>query len=328
MTRRRSTLVALPLALALAAPAAAQTTTDPTPPPPKDARMSIAIKSGQVDGGKQFEITGDRLLVKGHMWPYVEGQRVTIELYRSGQLVDTSDVKVEKDETRQNAGKYQHRFDLNDEGKYTVVAKHAATPDQEQGESDTEKVTVVPAHVRKDDAQSIRLLQISLNRLAYVSPINGKLDDATRRGVLAFRKVQGWKHTGSPTSDLFRRVFQGRGAFKLRHTSPSRHVEGDLTHQVLVLTDNGKPDQIYTTSSGKPSTPTVKGTFKFYRSQPGANSHGMYYSRYFYRGYAVHGYPSVPATYPASHGCFRVPMADAYHIYQSIFIGETIYVYD
>jgi lipoprotein-anchoring transpeptidase ErfK/SrfK len=80
-------------------------------------------------------------------------------------------------------------------------------------------------------------------------------------------------------------------------------------------------------SSGKASTPTVQGTFHFYRSQPGSNSHGMYYSRYFYAGYAVHGYPSVPANYPASHGCLRVPMADAYRIYKSIYIGETIYVY-
>jgi len=160
-----------------------------------------------------------------------------------------------------------------------------------------------------------------------VSPVNGKLDDATRRAVLAFRKVQGWHRTGSPTSPVFRRVFNGRGRFKLAHKGPASHVEGDLTRQVLVLVKDGKPDQIYTMSSGKRSTPTVKGTFKFYRSQPGSNSHGMYYSRYFYRGYAVHGYPSVPATYPASHGCLRVPIPDAYRIYKSIFIGETIYVY-
>jgi lipoprotein-anchoring transpeptidase ErfK/SrfK len=27
---------------------------------------------------------------------------------------------------------------------------------------------------------------------------------------------------------------------------------------------------------------------------------------YFLRGFAIHGYPSVPA-YPASHGCVRIP---------------------
>jgi L,D-transpeptidase-like protein len=327
MTRRLSLLAAVPAALALAAPAGAQLPPgDPPPVAPKDARISVAMKSGRTDRGTRWALTGDKFLVIGHVWPYVEGQRVTVELYRSGKLVDSREVKVEQDETRTNAGKFQNRFKIKDEGVYTVRAVHAATPEQEAGESDFKKFRVIPAHVRGEE--STRLLQISLNSLAYISPLNGKLDDATRRAVLAFRKVQNWRRTGSPTSDVFRRVFNGGGAFKLRHEGPSKHVEGDLKHQVIVLVDNGKPDQIYTMSSGKPSTPTVQGTFQFYRSQPGSNSHGMYYSRYFYRGYAVHGYPSVPATYPASHGCLRVPIPDAYRIYQSIDIGETIYVYD
>jgi len=33
----------------------------------------------------------------------------------------------------------------------------------------------------------------------------------------------------------------------------------------------------------------------------------MYYSIYFLRGFAIHGYHSVP-TYPASHGCVRTPL--------------------
>jgi len=328
MTRRRSILAAVPLALALAAPAAAQVPSAPSDPivTPKEARMSVAMKSGRVDRGTRWALTGDRFLVTGHVWPYVEGQKVTVELYRSGKLVDSREVKVEKDETRQNAGKFQNRFKIKDEGSYSVRAVHAATAEQAAGESKAKEFRVIPAHVRGEE--STRLLQISLNSLAYISPVNGSLDDATRRAVLAFRKVQGWRRTGSPTSDVFRRVFNGGGAFKPRYDGPSKHVEGDLGRQVIVLIDNGKPDQIYTMSSGKPSTPTVKGKFTFYRSQPGSNSHGMYYSRYFYRGYAVHGYPSVPATYPASHGCLRVPIPDAYRIYKSIDIGETIYVYD
>ena len=324
MPRRVPLIAALPAALARAGPAASA----PSAPivVPQDARISVAMKSGRTDRGTRWALTGDRFLVTGHVWPYVEGQKVTVELYRSGKLVDSREVKVEKDETRTNAGKFQNRFKIKDDGSYSVLARHEATPEQEAGESEAKTFRVIPAHVRGEE--STRLLQISLNSLAYVSPVNGSLDDATRRAVLAFRKVQNWRHTGSPTSDVFRRVFNGGGAFKLRHEGPSKHVEGDLKHQVLVLVDNGKPDQIYTMSSGKPSTPTVKGTFKFYRSQPGSNSHGMYYTRYFYGGYAVHGYPSVPANYPASHGCLRVPIPDAYRIYTSIYIGETIYVYD
>ena len=82
-----------------------------------------------------------------------------------------------------------------------------------------------------------------------------------------------------------------------------------LAKQVLVLAKGDKPFAIYPVSSGKPSTPTVTGHFSFFRQEPGYNSEGMYYSFYFYGGYAVHGYASVP-DYPASHGCVRTFIAD------------------
>jgi lipoprotein-anchoring transpeptidase ErfK/SrfK len=52
----------------------------------------------------------------------------------------------------------------------------------------------------------------------------------------------------------------------------------------------------------------------------------MYMSNYFIRGYAIHGYPDVP-TYNASHGCLRIPNADAVAVFNQIDIGESIWVY-
>ena len=83
---------------------------------------------------------------------------------------------------------------------------------------------------------------------------------------------------------------------------------------------DGKPDRLYTMSSGKPSTPTVLGSYRVYMREPGTNSHGMVYSSYFIRGYAIHGYYEVPP-YPASHGCLRVPVPDAVPIWN--WIGGT-----
>jgi lipoprotein-anchoring transpeptidase ErfK/SrfK len=261
------------------------------------------------------------------MWPYVKHQVVRLRIYRSGKLIHTRTVKVLKDETRDNAGKYQYRFtQVTKEAKYTVQASHDATIEQEAGESNKEDARAIQSHI--DGRESVRLLQIAMRSMAFVSPLNGDLDDATRRAVLAYRKVQRWERTGSPTPTMFRKVFAGKGAYHLKYRHPSKHVEGDLERQVIVLADHKKPQQIYTMSSGKPSTPTVQGKFRFYRKEPGANWEGMYYSTYFYGGYAVHGYPSVPATYPASHGCLRVPIPDAYRIYNMIDIGETIYVFD
>jgi lipoprotein-anchoring transpeptidase ErfK/SrfK len=95
---------------------------------------------------------------------------------------------------------------------------------------------------------------------------------------------------------------------------------------VLVLADKGKPLATYPTSSGAPATPTVLGHYRFYLKAPGTNAKGMYMSNYFIRGYAIHGYPSVP-TYNASHGCLRVPNADAVAIFNWIRIGDPIWVY-
>ena len=52
----------------------------------------------------------------------------------------------------------------------------------------------------------------------------------------------------------------------------------------------------------------------------------MYCSQYFIRGYAIHGYKSVPV-YPASHGCLRMPIADAKSIFGWIKLGDRIDVY-
>jgi len=94
---------------------------------------------------------------------------------------------------------------------------------------------------------------------------------------------------------------------------------------VLVFAQGGKPVRIYHASSGKPSTPTVFGTFHFYSKTFGTNAKGMVDSSYFIRGYAIHGYADVPA-YNASHGCLRVPIPNARSIYDWLRIGDVVWV--
>ena len=276
-----------------------------------------------MDRGTRWLLRGDEVLVLGKIKPYVAGQKVRVDLSSGGSVVDSNLVKVEQDTG--SGGKFQHRFKVPSDGVYTVQATHDATAEQKAAQSGIQHFRAIPGHVSGEEGT--RLLQISLRRLAFVSPLSGKLDDPTRRAVLAYRKVNRYKRTGSPTSTVFKRLFHGKGGYVLRYTARPNHVEADLSRQTLVLVHDTKPSQIYTISSGKPSTPTVKGAFSFYRRQPGTNSHGMVYSTYFHGGYAIHGYASVPATYPASHGCLRVPIPDSYHIYNSIYLGERIYVY-
>ncbi len=93
---------------------------------------------------------------------------------------------------------------------------------------------------------------------------------------------------------LVKKVFAGKGGYTVRHPGAGEHVEVPLSKQVLVFAKGDKPFAIYPISSGKSSTPTVTGHYQFIRQEPGYNSHGMYYSFYFYGGYAVHGYNSSP----------------------------------
>jgi lipoprotein-anchoring transpeptidase ErfK/SrfK len=172
----------------------------------------------------------------------------------------------------------------------------------------------------------VQLLQRQLAKLGYAVPRTGTFDDGTARAVLAYRKVNRMSRTTVANRTIFSRLFRGRGAYKLRYPKAGKHVEADLSRQVLVLADDGKPFRVYHTSTGAGGTPTVQGSYRFYRKDPGYNSVGMYYSSYFIRGYAIHGYHSVP-TYPASHGCLRVPLANAISIYNWIDLGDRIYVY-
>ena len=138
--------------------------------------------------------------------------------------------------------------------------------------------------------------------------------------------MRGWARVGYASSDVVRGLLAGKGTFKARFPSHGKHVEADLSRQVLVLLNGGKPYRIYTVSSGKASTPTVLGRFKVYSRQLGTNALGMVDTSYFIGGYAIHGYHDVP-TFPASHGCLRVPIPSSLSIYRWLRIGDRVDVY-
>ena len=172
----------------------------------------------------------------------------------------------------------------------------------------------------------MRLLQRGLRRLGFAVPVGGGYGGATARAVLAYRKTNNMRRTTSASAKIFSRVFRRRGAFRPRHPRAGYHVEFDWSRQVLAFVNRGRAIAVYHSSSGTAATPTVFGRFRFYRKQPGTNSKGMVHSNYFIGGYAIHGYKSVP-TYPASHGCLRVPIPNAKAIDNRIRLGMTIFVY-
>ena len=177
-----------------------------------------------------------------------------------------------------------------------------------------------------DRGLAVSYLQSRLARLGYVVGRRGSYDARTARAVLAFRKITRMARTQVATSEVFSRLEKGWGRFKVRYKDHGRHIEVDLTHQVIALISRGKAVRIYPISSGKASTPTILGNFSVYRKEPGTNSLGMIYSSYFIRGYAFHGFVDVPV-YPASHGCLRIPPPDAVSVYNWIKIGTRVDTY-
>ncbi|HWT93412.1 MAG TPA: L,D-transpeptidase family protein, partial [Solirubrobacteraceae bacterium] len=219
------------------------------------------------------------------------------------------------------------RLEVGAAGGVTLRASHRATTKLGTAKARSISMTALPRRVAPGQTgASVRLLQRALARRGYVIGRAGVLDARTSRAVLAFRKVTGLARTSSADLTVMRRLASGGGYFKVRYPKHGKHIEGDLSRQVIALIDGRKVERIYHTSSGAPSTPTVTGNYRFYMAQPGLNNKEMYYSKYFIRGYAIHGYKSVPV-FNASHGCFRVPMADAKSIYDWINIGDRIDVY-
>lgn len=170
-------------------------------------------------------------------------------------------------------------------------------------------------------------LQHRLRDVRYLVGLSGVYDDATARAVLAYRKVNGMDRTYSANRTIFERLAHKRGKFHIHYPSHGKHVEADLSKQVLALTDRqGKLFRVLIMSSGKPSTPTVRGSFSVYSKTPGTNSKGMVNSNYFHGGYAIHGYPDVP-TYAASHGCVRIPIPNARFMFHWLAYGDPVDVY-
>jgi hypothetical protein len=170
-------------------------------------------------------------------------------------------------------------------------------------------------------------LQHRLRDLRYLVSFSGVYDSATSRAVMAYRKVTGMERRFSANSKIFDRLAHMRGRFVAKYPRHGKHIEADLSRQVLALFDRkGNLFRVLIVSSGKPSTPTIRGSFRVYSKTPGTNSLGMVNSNYFVGGYAIHGYPDVP-DYAASHGCLRIPIPNARFMFRWLDYNDRVDVY-
>ncbi len=269
-----------------------------------------------------------KITIKGSIKPFRNKQRVSVYLYKDGKRFAVRKVKVNK--AGKNYGSFRTSIYTRDGGRYGVRAKYwGKAGENPVGKDSTEHKSWRVRYVGLAKDQCGRVVagfRKALNRLALV-PDNGRcFNGKMERAVLAYRKLNDMSRNSRASKSVVRRIFNGKGGYRVRRPGLGNHMEAPLSKQVIVFSKGRKPYAIFPIASGAPATPTILGTYEFYWKDPGYNSLGMYYSSYFIRGYAIHGYAEVP-DYPASHGCLRTFIADQPRIYKITQIGMPVYTF-
>jgi hypothetical protein len=151
---------------------------------------------------------------------------------------------------------------------------------------------------------AVRVLKERLWALGYALPsIDAGFGYRTYEAVLAFQKVHRFARTGQVGAGLWRALWRtNRPRPRFRRGD---YIEVDKSRQVLMEVRGGNVVRVIHVSTGATGNTPV-GTWRVYREVFGWDW-VLYHPMYFLRGFAIHGYPSVPP-WPASHGCVRVPL--------------------
>ncbi len=182
--------------------------------------------------------------------------------------------------------------------------------------------------IKAGDTRALVCVEEELRAQGYnVGPVDGRLDHLSVWSFYAFQKVAGLKPTGVFGEAEFRRLTENPRLTPRRpHLGPN-HVEIDIARQLVLVVRDGEVRHVLHTSTGKRSTPTVRGEFTVYETRNYRQRHNaMYRPSFFYRGYAFHGYPEVPL-YPASHGCARLYDGDMDFLWRFVQRGTRVASY-
>ncbi|MBA2313030.1 MAG: polysaccharide deacetylase family protein [Actinobacteria bacterium] len=183
-------------------------------------------------------------------------------------------------------------------------------------------------------------LDRTLRSISYPSGgVNSSFDYPTLQAVYAFEKVHHMTRDAVVTPSEMTRI-----AVSQRPRAPKRRpksfVDIDISRQVLFEVRNRTVVRTHPISSGNEAYYTYDGIT--YRSHTPRGSYSvvrkiagwrtsflgrLYYPSYFVGGFAVHGSTSVP-TYPASHGCVRIPMYVTKGFFYRNPIGRPVFVHD
>src|SRR5919202_637852 len=228
--KRRALLLAL-VAGALA-PAVPSVAAPRVPAPPK---ASLAVSAQQVDRahGRATAMSGQAWSVRVVLTPYVPNQPVVVRLNRKGRTLLATQL-VPQPEPSGRSGIALVPFAVKRTGRVVVRVAKPATAQLPRLVAKPAVVLIAPLSAGPGArGPVVLLLQRQLAALGYVVGRRGVYDDRTARAVVAFRKVTGIARTTVAGPGVFRRLAKGLGRFAVRFPRHGKHVEADLSLQVL-----------------------------------------------------------------------------------------------
>jgi N-acetylmuramoyl-L-alanine amidase len=147
--------------------------------------------------------------------------------------------------------------------------------------------------------------------------------------VVAFQKARGLQRTGAVDAATWRALSQDVVP-RPRYREHGTHIEVSKSRQILLVVRDGGTQWYLPVSSGAGGI-TPAGSYRIlWKALSTSTWLGpaiLYRTMTFHTHYAIHGFPSVP-TYPASHGCVRIPIWIADWLYRQSPVGEPVYVYE
>jgi N-acetylmuramoyl-L-alanine amidase len=261
----------------------------------------------------------DQVEVNGRVRPVVTGKAL-VTLSVGGDVVATRDARLG------SGGGFSVAFEIEQPGRYRARATFSDADHLPGRAVSGPRTTPLPSLHEGSSGVFVELLERRLVSLRYrLEGINRRYDFRTGDAVVAFRKVQGMSRVFTVDAAVWRALADPI-APRARSRDDGFHIEVNQTHQVLYTVQDGQITNILHISSGKPTTPTHDGTFRVNRKIAGYSPNHLYYPSYFDGNRALHGWTDVP-TYPASHGCVRIPYWNAKFIYRLAKIGTPVIVY-
>ena len=204
------------------------------------------------------------------------------------------------------------------EGRYLTTTRLGVRPGQWHSETG-----------EKNYGYAVRGVQLRLAALGYLDPadVTGSDDYLTDQALLAF---QGWEdldRTGTVTGQTQVALFTATRP-KPAARRPGKRLEIYRDRGVLLMVESGQVVRAVHTSTGSFGR-TPAGEFHVYVKSIYSWSVPFHvwmpYAAYFHGGIATHQSPDVPS-YPASHGCVRLPEGEAQRVYGFVDVGTPVSV--